>query len=361
LYGLEVLGVNLALTLILAEVSLRVYAYSSGGSLLFGNTLDAYRLAPGQDYGGGLHGNRLGYPGREFQRDKRPGIYRIAALGDSFAIGPTVPFAENYLTLLEKSLSGCEVYNFGVSSTGPREYHLILKQHVWTFQPDLVLVSVFVGNDITEMLPTPRHLDPRQHCLYLLFARGGRLLREWWRQCPQATDQVVGRIANPSSPDRLTAATLSEVTFREVEARRLAVCLQPAPPGMEKKWQRALAYLDRIVTDCRCRQVPVVFVLIPDEFQVNPQVLADALQAGSVDRNALDLDLPQRRLRDFFAERNVPCLDLRPAFEEIPDTYTPRDTHWNVRGNCLAAQRISEWLRELWANPPVSARLPGAP
>ena len=26
---------------------------------------------------------------------------------------------------------------------------------------------VFIGNDITETLPTPRHLDPRGHALYL--------------------------------------------------------------------------------------------------------------------------------------------------------------------------------------------------
>jgi hypothetical protein len=256
------------------------------------------------------------------------------------------------------------VYNFGVSSTGPREYRLILNQHVWTFQPDLVLVSVFVGNDITEMLPTPRYLDPRQHCLYLLLARGSRLLRELWRQRPQETNQDRGRIGNPSHLDRLTAGTLSEATFREVEARRLAVCLQRLPPGMEKKWQRTLADLDRIVKDCRQRQVPVAFVLIPDEFQVNPQVLNDALQASSLDPNDVDLDLPQRRLRGFFAERNVPCLDLRPAFEEIPDTYAPRDTHWNTRGNRLAAQRISNWLRTLReseTSQPVSVQRPPAP
>src|SRR5262249_34890364 len=155
------------------------------------------------------------YPGREHEPEKRPGVRRIAALGDSFAVGPAVPFADNYLTLLEQALPGALVYNFGVSGAGPREYYEILRTDVWAVRPDLVLVSVFVGSDITECLPAPRSLDPRQHGLYLLAKRGWRLLRE---QRPAG---------DAHTPDRLAGAPLSPRTYREVEARRLAVCVTP--------------------------------------------------------------------------------------------------------------------------------------
>ena len=81
---------------------------------------------------------------------------------------------------------------------------------------------------------------------------------------------------------------------------------------MEKKWQRALGCLERIIRDCRQHQAPVAFVLIPDEFQVNPQVLSDALTAAGRQASEVDLSLPQRRLQEFFAARQVPCLDLLP-------------------------------------------------
>jgi len=335
LRSVELVGFNIALTLFLAEFSLRTFAVLTGNSILAGRPLDAYRLAPGRDYGAGLHGNSLGYPGAEFRRAKRPGIFRIAALGDSFAVGAAVPFADNYLTLLETIQPGIEVYNFGVSGAGPREYHAILRTQALNFQPDLVLVSLFVGNDITESLPTPRGLDPQRHCLYQLLDRGLRLLKERWRRGPAEQGSV---------SDRLTAGTLAPETFREVEARRLAVCFDPVPPAMEKKWQRALGHLDGLVSDCRRRQVPVACVLIPDEFQVHTEVLTDALAAAHRDRAALDLDKPQRRLLAFFAERGVPCLDLLPAFQRVPNTYQPRDTHWNAGGNRLAADRIGSWL-----------------
>jgi hypothetical protein len=334
--GLELVLTNLALFLLLGELALRGAIAWQGGSPLVSQALDAHRLRPGHDYGAGLRGNRLGYPGRDFDRPCRPGVLRVAALGDSFAVGPAVPFADNYLTVLEQSLSGVEVFNFGVSGAGPREYREILERDVWLHQPDLVLMSVFVGNDVTETLATPRHLDPRQHALYLLGERGWRLLREHYRQTSTPESATVRGTAPPLSPQ----------TFREVEARRLAVCFHPVEPSMEKKWQRALGHLDAIVKSCRGRAVLAV-VLIPDEFQVNPAVLADAIAESGVERDRVDVELPQRRLKAFFAEREVPCLDLLPAFAGVPGTYAPRDTHWNERGNHLAAGRIREWILPL--------------
>jgi hypothetical protein len=328
--------INLVSTLVFAELSLQAFATWSGTSFLLSPTLDGYRLTPGRNYGNGLRGNSLGYPGAEFQRDKPAGIRRIAALGDSFAVGPAVPFADNFLTLLESELPGWQVYNFGVSGTGPREYYAILNQHVWQFQPDLVLVSVFVGNDITESLATPRYMDPRRHAVYVLLTRAARLMRERWRQGMQDPEGFV---------DRLTAGAMSEETFREVEARRLAVCQVPPSADIQKKWQRSLSYLDRIVQACRRKGVPAAFVLIPDEFQVNRAVLAAARTDRHIDEDSIDVELPQRRLYAFLAQRGAACLDLLDAFQGAGDTYAPRDTHWNVRGNRLAAERIALWLR----------------
>jgi hypothetical protein len=336
-HTLELVFTNLACCLLVGELALRCAIAWQGGSILVSQALDANRLRPGHDYGAGLRGNRLGYPGSEFERERRPGVLRIAALGDSFAVGPAVPFADNYLTVLEGSLESTEIYNFGVSGAGPREYRAVLEKDVWVHQPDLVLLSLFVGNDITEELATPRHLDPRQHALYLLVERGYRLWREARRRPADSA----------SPPVRDSVPPLSPQAFREVEARRLAVCVTPVAPVTEKKWQRALGHLDAIVRRCQSRAVPLVVVLIPDEFQVTPAVLAEAVAEAGVEHDRVDLDLPQQRLRAFFAERDVPCLDLLPTFAGVSDTYAVHDTHWNVRGNRLAAGRIREWIGPL--------------
>jgi GDSL-like Lipase/Acylhydrolase family len=334
---LEVTGTNVALAIFLCEVCLRAFAAVSGDPLLLNAAMESYRLSPGKDYGGGLYGNSLGYPGREFEREKHPGVLRIAALGDSFAIGPAVPFADNYLTRLDQSLPHVEVYNFGVAGIGPREYLSILGGDVWSYQPDLILLSIFVGNDITESLATPRHLDPRQHALCLLCQRAWRI--GWGAESCGSGDT--------STSDRLSKPPLSIAAFRAIEARRLAVCFRCSPDGMEKKWARTLAYLEEFVQDCHRHGVPLAVVLIPDEFQVNPAVQADAITDAGVSTSGVDIELPQQRLRAFFQLCNVPCLDLLPAFASTPGTYAVHDTHWNVAGNRLAADEIANWLKGL--------------
>jgi hypothetical protein len=342
LRNLERLLGLLALALVLLELSLRARAAGRGETPQIRSSLRANRLVPGHDYGAGLRGNRLGYPGTEFRRERRPGVRRIAALGNSFAVGPTVPFADNYLRLLEKAQPATEVYNFGVSGTGPREYAHILREDVWPFQPDLILVSLFVTHDVTETLPGPRYLDPRQHSLYWLLAGDGR-----GRPQPDQADlpSAIGNTSSECGPAaRLTEGTLSTAAFHELEAQRLRVCQTPSPAGLEKKWHRTLHDLRRLVADCSARQVPVAFVLIPDEAQVDPEVLADLFRSGALDSRTFDRDRPQRRFRDFCAAACVPCLDLLPAFQGRTDLYAPRNTHWNVAGNRLAAARLAEWL-----------------
>jgi hypothetical protein len=335
---IELVGFNIALMLVLAESCLRLYGSWSGQSLLVADTIDGYKLVPGHDYGGGLCGNNFGYPGRDFQQKKRPGIRRVAVLGDSFAVGPAVPFADNFLTLLEDQLPDVEVYNFGISSTGPREYQTVLHEDVWQFQPDVVAVCIFVGNDITESLATPHGMSLRKTALYQFISRASRLARERARQPVLSIASVADQFPRPP---------LAEGTFREIEARRLMVCQTPPSAVLEKKWQRAMSHLGQIITDCNNRDVPVGFVLIPDEFQVHPAVLTVALWDANLDRDDVDLDLPQRRLRAFCADREVPCLDLKPFFEEVPDTYALRDTHWNVRGNRLAVEKMGPWVNRM--------------
>jgi hypothetical protein len=220
--------------------------------------------------------------------------------------------------------------NFGVSGAGPGEYRAILRRDVWPCQPDAVLLSIFVGNDIHDTLPDPGWFEPRAFALGRLGSRALRLVRA--RGVPIGPPRSRGGL----SPD----------TFRAIEARRLVVCRTPTPEFLERRWQLSLQHLTGLIDDCRLRAVPLAVVLIPDEFQVNPTVRAQALADARLDPAQLDRTLPQRRFLAFFAERGIPCLDLLPAFDDVSDTYEPWDTHWNRAGNQLAAEGIVRWLRD---------------
>ncbi len=101
------------------------------------------------------------------------------------------------------------------------------------------------------------------------------------------------------------------------------------------------------MADCRQHGVAVAFVLIPDQFQVEEDVLATALAARRLRREEVDLSLPQRRLLRFCRDRGAACLDLLPVFAGRKGLYALRDTHWSVAGNRLAARQIAQWLERL--------------
>src|SRR5438132_13314321 len=98
--GAEVIAFNIALTLVVAEFGLRALTLYSGQPLILSDAMESYRLTPGQDYGDGLRGNNLSYPGGDFDVPKRRRVFRIAAPGESSAVGPAVALACYYLTRL---------------------------------------------------------------------------------------------------------------------------------------------------------------------------------------------------------------------------------------------------------------------
>jgi hypothetical protein len=90
-------------------------------------------------------------------------------------------------------------------------------------------------------------------------------------------------------------------------------------------------------------------VVIPDRFQVNAGERAEILARLGMGADAFHpWDMPQRRLAAFFEREGIAYLDLLPAYlADGEETYAPDNTHWNVRGSALAADRIAAWLAPL--------------
>jgi lysophospholipase L1-like esterase len=328
---------NLVVLVITLELALRALALWVGQDALLLNRSAGYRLAPGR-YAHGLRVNSLGFADDEFVQPKRPGVFRIAALGDSFSAGVNVAYSDNYLTLLESRIHDVEVLNFGVCGTGPREYHQLLTTLVWNYHPDMVLVPIFVGNDITEWIASPelRRFNPDALHVELLARRVGRLALERWRV---AAEDSKGFRMGRRPP-------FSSRTYLELTAGRLVVCRKHQTGPDREKWRNVFNYLDAILRDCEARKVPVALLLLPDEFQVNADLLRRALELRSWSQDDIELLLPQKRLADFCQERGVPCLDLFDTIAAAgPDAYITNDGHWTPLGNRVAADTVAEWLR----------------
>ena len=338
--AVDVTATNLALTLLLCEMGLSAYGALFGSILLVRDNIDAYRFQPNHDYGR-LWTNSSGYPTREFVRERRSGIARVALLGDSFAVG-AVRQDMNFASQIETIRPDVEIYNFGVSAIGPQDYHLILRTEALVLDPDIVMVALFVGNDLTDGAAPAGGFELQDRAVSIAARRGWRLLREWYRR-ERAGQQ--SPVSLHSADTRLQSGfTLSRQTYLDLEVERLGISRKSLAGAHEEGWLRALSHLRAMRDECRGARVKYGIVIIPDEFQANPALRDELLTLGRVPRDDIDLRLPQRRLLDFCRTEGIACLDLLPYFANSSDLYLAQDTHWNEKGNLVAAQAIAPWL-----------------
>jgi hypothetical protein len=167
---LVLLLAGLAVALLIAEVGLRVSGFSHFNPYIVDPEV-GFSLRPNAEGWWRREGeayvriNSQGLRDREHTLAKPPDTIRIAVLGDSFAEAFQVPMEKAFWTVMEPKLQECsastgkkvEVLNFGVSGFSTARELITLRQRVWQYNPDIVLLLVTVRNDIRD---NSRALDP---------------------------------------------------------------------------------------------------------------------------------------------------------------------------------------------------------
>jgi len=321
--------IYVALMLVMgAELVLRVHCLMAGHSITLTYATELRKLPPGLMLGG-REVNSQGYWDEEFQVRREPGLMRIAVVGDRTTLGRAWP--EHFLSRIERTLSGVEVYNFGLADAGPRELAAQTGQEVMRYQPDVVLAVVSVdsfGANACPQLEATTALDCRSLCMYQLsrlclcgpaeLALGHTLVcRE--QGCRQ---------------DYLTGA-----------AAALAVCRTPIPSDLQCRWQETFGGLEALLRVCRQYDLPAALVVSPCPFQVNEHELPVLRRRAGYARESLDLTLPQRRMLAFAKRNRLPIIDLLPHLRSAEDDpFELNSTQLSADGHAIVAGVLSRWL-----------------
>ena len=94
--------------------------------------------------------NSLGYREKEINSDStRP---RIMVYGDSFIMANNVDQSETIPAQMNQRRADYDILNFGVSGYGPDQLLLRAREEVPRFNPSLLVLSVFAGNDLMDLL-----------------------------------------------------------------------------------------------------------------------------------------------------------------------------------------------------------------
>ena len=293
-------------------------------------------LAPGSSMAGyTLNPDGLRTP--PYRRMPLRGVRRVVLIGYSvFAENCGVLDAAHVATVLGRELAKsrrAEVVNLAVSGTGPKFMLRMLEIEGMRIRPDLVVVSCFVSNDLTD---EPERLD--------WYPAPVRFAARWrtWRLVRNAVTMARWRAWNRSLP---AAPSMSEDAWLAQERGRGFLYVKPWPRWLEEHAAGLERTYDRMAGLARRGRFPLVILLVPAAVQVDAP-LAAAVAAGRPDRS-LDLDLPTRRLRALFARTGLPVIDLTPVYRAEAargrEVFQARDGHWNALGQLLAARAIARY------------------
>lgn len=323
-------------TIAVLEIGLRLINYFNPSFIFYTDSYSRYRGQPGAPYLDS-HLNSLGFNDVDHEPSKPPDVYRVAAIGDSFAFG-VVPYRANYLTLLEAELASegrIELIKLGVPGTEPKDYLAILVEEGLAFKPDLLMVGFFIGNDFESAAKKLREHSYVATYLYFLW-------RAWGAGMPGVvrTDSIASRYDDDEP-------SLAWERFLEIETERATIYAKDEG-GFRTPMARAVGYLRDMRDISRRAGANILVVLIPDEVQVNQELQGQVVRAHGSASSQFDFRLPNRLLAAELSKAGIPFLDLLPVFEHEGRhirLYKPRDTHWNVAGNRLAAATIAGVLR----------------
>lgn len=273
--------------------------------------------------------------------------YRILNLSDSFGIAGGY---KNYIFLLESKLQkkfpSLEAINFSHPEYQPSEELLLLKRFAKRFRPNIVLFGFFVGNDFeifSGELYRYRGLSMRKQPGLVSFAPQNLLFVQWLNRCRVWIEDVILQ-----KIDRMRNAptgSFSQEMFFRIESRRIEICRKEHHP--KKNWGKTIRLLEAIREESLLLGAEFVLVLHPDQFQVEPGLRQQILKKYRLNAQDYDFALPQEFLKKFCADRKIPCLDLLPAFKAIgsqDSLYEFYNTHYNKKGNLLAAETIYDFL-----------------
>ena len=281
--------------------------------------------------------NREGFRDREFSAEKPAGKKRILVLGDSFTFGTGVEQEETFPKVLERRL-GQEAFNWGVAGYSTDQELLLLEKEGLRYRPDLVILALYLGNDLMDnLLPYPSEAD-RAKPFFVL--EGTRLNLKnvpvpQARKDPGPRSQGLTQLLTRSLLVSETAKILIQWKPLQPLAARLGSMEDSTTQEQELRLAQAL--LARMREWTLQHDSRLFVVMVPHLSQIqrfSPRTAAS---------NAL-----ATRLLAACRELKIDAVDLTPILkhraQEGEALYFPRERHWNALGHKRAAEIIVKAL-----------------
>jgi hypothetical protein len=334
--------------------------------------------------------NAGGFRDTEHSVQKEPGTVRIALIGDSYVEALQVEHDEGFWRPMTETVGDCgafgsariEVLKFGVSGYSTAQELLLLRDEVWKYSPDVVMLVMTTNNDITDNT----RFFKKTAIPYFVYHEDGRLTLDdsfrnektflvrnsglsrlgIWLKNNLRFVQAIGEIqvalkyryrawrdrvpppATGDAPaDAATSAPVADVGI-DNEVYRI-----PGDKNWENAWQITEGLIETMKTEVEQKGARFVVVTASNGVQVLPNRDQSAQFANRLGVD--DLLYPDRRIAEFCRSRAIPVITLAPTLAE----YAASENvylhgfegnlgygHWNQAGHAVAGREIAKQLCE---------------
>jgi hypothetical protein len=307
-----------------------------------------------------LRFNRDGFRGPDRPLEKPAGVRRIAVLGDSMIASLGVDEEQTMVCQLQELLNRdsrgerWEVLNFGVAGAGPGQELALYRELASRYQPDIVIDTFFVGNDLADNCRRLSN-NPR---IYFDLDEEGRL-----RQVPLSAGKVeLSQFLNHYSrfyvwqKDAVNA--LRHIfTYRNavMESGQWVFCTRPSG-DYKYAWRISEELVREFQREAAAHGSLFLQVVLPS----CEQIYADSFQIlksrAGPQAPAFDPDYPDRRLAAVCRRAGIPFLTMTAEFRaaaphasshvEAEWLFLQGYGHFSRRGNEICAQAVHRVLAQ---------------
>ena len=351
--------------------------------------------------------NSDGLRDREHSKSKPANTLRVAVVGDSYAEAFQVEREKAFWSVLEANLRDCpalagrevEVINFGVSGYGTAQELLTLREKVWDYSPDVVLLAMTTNNDVldnsralklTDEIPYFRlegdrlALDDsfRRTAAFRLrtsaLNRTGRWLREHlrfvqavhegqgaiksrldaWRDRRRLTKEKekegAGEVKATGATQTGATQTAGDVPADELGTANV-IYREPSDDVWRDAWLMTEKLLAEMNAEVKTRGARFYVVTLSNGIQVFPDASARDAFARRV--GAADLFYAERRVKGLGEREGFPVYNLAPDLQAYADRNRAflhgfgaqrGNGHWNEEGHRVAGElltgKLCDWL-----------------
>jgi hypothetical protein len=253
-----------------------------------------------------------------------------------------------------------EVVNAGIGGFGPAEEYLWIKHEAFKLDPDLLIVQIYLGNDISDAGCKILGQDKHKHKVCFYFDKQGQIFQDELLPRDSPPDEAIRR---PLRNTSLLFNVLETGVFEKLEGdgpaadwkSNMGVYARPRtlPRRKEEEWEEAWRISEwmyaSIKREADIAGVPLLMTAAPSVYQVYTEEWQEVLRQNRLEPEEWDVELPNRRLAEIAARHGIGLCDLAPAFRQEVAAGAPRlfyhyDRHFTPAGHEVAARHLQAHL-----------------